>query len=246
MLSWAIVLLAAVTPLVNAGTESKWKVMKGATEIGTVTLLTSSAAARAEWKSTDKSAPQVFIGTGGTVWMRATGGDVDVATLSATMPPRDVAQAMLAPFGPTQLIKTAKDGKVATASYGGAKAAYTYDDKGASKITITSHDGTYIVTRTSLASTNAAASNFTVRPRKSAASRLASLSGDLLGPGDTKVAATAGGRGVGQKGLRLADGGDYEAVEKLENRDAAWSANMDAALTDFQKKGKVGRSRGDD
>ena len=101
----------------------------------------------------------------------------------------------------------------------------------------------YTLTRTSLTSSNADASNFAVRPMKSASSRLARLSGDLLGPSDTSVAATAGGRGVGTKGLKLNDGGDYGAVEKLENRDAAWKEKLATALTEFQKAGKIGKSR---
>ena len=246
MRSVIMVLMAAVTPIINSGTESKWKVTRGAVQLGTVTMLTSGTAGRVEWKANEKSAPEVFIGTQGTIWMRHTGGDVDVATLSATMPPRDVAQALLVAFGNAASSQTqSKDGKVSTFAYGGAKATYAYDDKGASKITIKSGNDTYVVTRTSVAPTNAAASNFAVRPRKGAASRLASLSGGLLGPTDTSVAATAGGRGVGTKGLRLADGGDYESVEKIENRDANWAPKLDKALDDFQKSGKVGRARGE-
>jgi len=102
---------------------------------------------------------------------------------------------------------------------------------------------TPLKTRTSLSTSSADASNFTIRPKKTAASKLARLSGDLLGPSDTSVAATAGGRGVGTKGLKLNDGGDYSAVEKLENRDAAWKEKMGSALSEFQKDGKVGKSR---
>jgi hypothetical protein len=244
MPSVLMVLLAAIAPLVNSGTESKWKVTRGAVQLGTVTLLTSSNAGRVEWKATEKAAPEVFIGTGGKVWMRGSGGDIDVATLSATMPPRDVAQALLVPYGPNSTAQS-KDGKVSTSAYGGAKATYSYDDKGANKITIKSGNDTYVVTRTSIATSSASASNFTVRPRSSTASRLSRLSGDLLGPGNTQVAATAGGRGVGTKGLRLNDGGDYASVEKIENRDANWSANLDKSLEEFQKDGKVGRGRGE-
>ncbi|HJT16384.1 MAG TPA: hypothetical protein VJ853_03305, partial [Thermoanaerobaculia bacterium] len=107
------------------------------------------------------------------------------------------------------------------------------------KVTIDS----YIATRTSLTSSNADASNFAIRPKKGAASRLARLSGDLLGPSDTSVAATAGGRGVGTKGLKLNDGGDYGAVANLENRDAAWKDKLGTALDEFQKEGKVGKAR---
>lgn len=120
-----------------------------------------------------------------------------------------------------------------------APALLRVDPSKETKVTIDS----YVATRTSLTSSNADASNFTIRPKKGSASRLARLSGDLLGPSDTSVAATAGGRGVGTKGLKLADGGDYGAVEKLENRDAGWKDKMGPALDEFQKAGKVGKSR---
>lgn len=101
----------------------------------------------------------------------------------------------------------------------------------------------YKLTRTSMTPSNADASNFAIHPRKSAASRIASLSGGLLGPSSSNVAPTAGGRGAGTKGLKLKDGGDYSAVTALENRDAAWHAKLDDALREFQKDGKVGKER---
>jgi hypothetical protein len=221
-----MVLLAAAAPLLSPGTESKWKVMKGAAQLGTVTVLTSSNATRAEWKTIDKGPAEVFVGTGGKSWMKATGGDIELSTLKADLPERIVIPAFLAPFG------------------GESTAKVESDAKGANKITIKSGKDTYTLTRTSLQSSNADASNFVVRPKSGAASRLARLSGNLLGESDTSVAATAGGRGVGTKGLHLADGGDYDAVEKLENRDANWQKKMDSALEKFQKSGKVGRNRG--
>lgn len=228
MRSLLMVLLAAAAPLLNPGTESKWKVMKGAAQLGTVTVLTSSTATRAEWKTNGKGAPEVFIGTQGKSWMRATGGDVELSTVKADLPQRIIIPALLAPHGGTSTAKADSDAK------------------GATKITIHSGSDTYTLTRISIASSNADASNFTVRPKKTASSRLARLTGDLLGPSDTSVAATAGGRGVGTKGLHLADGGDYDAVEKVENRDANWGRNLDQSLSEFQKSGKVGRSRGDE
>lgn len=222
-----MVLLAAGAPLLNPGTESKWKVMKGAAQLGTITVLTSSSASRAEWKTSDKAAPEVFIGTGGKSWMRTTGGDIEVSALKADLPQRIIVPALLAPYG------------------GASTAKVDADAKGATKLTIKSSAGTYTLTRTSITTSNADASNFAVRPKKTAASRLSRLTGDLLGPSDTSVAATAGGRGVGTKGLHLADGGDYDAVEKLENRDANWDKKLDKSLAEFQHSGKVGRSRGE-
>ncbi len=225
MRNLAMVLLAAAVPLLSPGTESKWKVTKGATQLGNITVLASSSASRAEWKTAEKSPTEIFIGTGGKSWMRTTGGDIEVSTLKADLAQRIVVPALLAPYG------------------GESTAKVESDAKGASKITIKSGGDTYTLTRTSLAQSNADASNFTVRPKKGAAGRIASL-GDLLGPSDTSVAATAGGRGVGTKGLHLSDGGDYDAVEKVENRDAGWQKNLDKVLTEFQKTGKVGRNRG--
>jgi hypothetical protein len=222
-----MVLLAAASPLLSPGTESKWKVMKGAAQLGTITVLTSANATRAEWKVSEKATSEVFIGTGAKSWMRATGGDIELSTLKAGMPERAVIPALLAPYG------------------GSSDAKVESDAKGANKITIKSGSDTYTLTRTSIGSSNADASNFAVRPKSGSASRLAALSGNLLGPSDTSVAATAGGRGVGTKGLHLTDGGDYDAVEKLENRDAHWHSKLDTTLSDFQKKGKVGRDRGD-
>src|SRR2546428_3088619 len=80
------------------------------------------------------------------------------------------------------------------------------------------------------------------RQKKGPPPRLARLSGDLLGPSDTSVSATAGGRGVGTKGVKLNDGGNYDAVAKLENRDATWHEKLDNALAEFQKDGKVGKN----
>ena len=104
--------------------------------------------------------------------------------------------------------------------------------------------GGYVATRTSLVSRNIDASEFTVRPKKTATQRLARLSGDLFGSSTTSGAsATAGGRGAGGSGLKLKDGGDYDQLTKLENRDAAWKTKLDAALAEFQKDGKVGKER---
>jgi hypothetical protein len=214
----ATVALAAPQPLFPGATESKWKVTKGTTAAGTVTLLTGTSGVRAEFRGTAAKAPVViFLGGQGKVWVREPGGDVEAASFQGGVE------------------KTFVPALVFT----DAKAKYTKDDKGASVV----QAGGYTLTRTSLTSSKAAAENFAIRPKKSASSRLASLSGGLLGPSQSNVSATAGGRGVGTKGLKLADGGDYAAVESLENRDAAWAAKMDDALTEFQKEGKIGKSR---
>jgi hypothetical protein len=241
----ALAVLAAIS-LISGNTESKWTVTKGSAPAGTITLLTSGSGARAEWRSPGKPATTVLLGGNGKVWLRTTGGDVELATISASPVENTVAPALLLPFltSPGDAVDL-QEGKPSTYSYRGSKALYTYDAKGPTKIEVKSAGQTYTLTRTSLTNSSADASNFAIRPRRGAASRLARLSGDLLGPSDTSVAATAGGRGVGTKGLKLNDGGDYAAVEKLESRDAAWKEKLDKALTEFQKDGKVGKSRED-
>ena len=243
MRNLVLAVLAAI-PLIAGNTESKWTVSKGSSTVGTITLLTSGSGTRAEWKATGQPATIIFLGGNGKVWVRTSGGDVELATINNSNIENTISPALLLPFTTSSDDAVeSKDGKTSSYAYRGAKATYAYDAKGPSTIDVKSSGQTYTVTRTSLTSTNADASNFVIRPKKGAASRLARLSGDLLGPSDTSVSATAGGRGVGTKGLKLNDGGDYGAVEKLENRDAAWKDQLASALTEFQKDGKVGKSR---
>jgi hypothetical protein len=103
--------------------------------------------------------------------------------------------------------------------------------------------GGYTATRLSLTKVSLDPATFTIRPKKGAAQRLARLSGDLFGPTSSSASATAGGRGVGGSGLKLKDGGNYDALTKLEDRDAGWKTKLDGALTEFQKDGKVGKER---
>ena len=242
MRNLAMVLFATIS-IVGSGTESKWTVTKGSTTLGTITLLTSDNANRAEWKASGQKAATVFLAGQGGVWLRTNGGDVPLSTISADGVENAIVPALLLPFlSSMRDTVELKGDKPSSYSYRGSKASYTSDTKGVNKIEVTSAGQTYTVTRYLLSSSNADASNFAIRPKKGAASRLARLSGNLLGPSDTSVSATAGGRGVGTKGLKLNDGGDYDAVTKLENRDAAWHARLDSALASFQKNGKVGKN----
>jgi len=165
--------------------------------------------ARVEWRDNAKAPARIFLAGNGKLWFRAPGGDVELSTYTG-----------------------AEKSAVAALLASDAKAAYKKDAKGPVSIAI----GGYTLTRSSLSTSKADASNFAVRPRKLS---LASL----LGPSQSTVSATAGGRGVGTKGLKLADGGDYAAVESLENRDAGWAEKLGDALTQFQKEGKVGKER---
>lgn len=211
----AVLVLAAA--LFNTPTETKWTVTKGGTAAGAVTLLTGKSGVRAEFRATPKSPVVVFLGSGNKVWVRESGGDVELAAYKGGVE-KNIVPALL---------------------FTDAKAKYTKDAKGVSQVDVNG----YVAKRTTLAASTADASNFVVRPKKGAATRLARLSGDLLGPSQSTVSATAGGRGVGTKGLKLADGGDYAAVEAIENRDAAWAEKMSDALAEFQKDGKVGKGR---
>jgi hypothetical protein len=208
---------SAAPPLFKTSTESKWSITKGGSAAGTVTLLTSANGLRAEWRASAKSPVIIFLGDHDKVWVRESGGDVELSSHKGGVE-SSIVPALI---------------------YIDAKAKYTRDGKGPSQVEVNG----FVAKRTSFATSNADASNLVVRPKKGAASRLARLSGDLLGPSNSTVSATAGGRGVGTKGLKLADGGDYAAVESLENRDAKWAQKMSDALAEFQKDGKVGKGR---
>jgi hypothetical protein len=235
--------LFAAPPLFTSNSQSKWTVTRASKTIGTVTLLTSAKGTRAEFNPSSGKTT-TFLGGNNSVWMRTGAQDTEIATISATTPESTSAIALLLPFTTTKNDAVeSKDGKVTTYRYRGAKATYTYDSRGASKVDIDEQGTRYTLTRTSFSTSNADASNFAVHPKKGAGSRLAQLSGDLLGASDTSVSATAGTSGVGSKGLKLKDGGDYAAVEGLENRDENWKEKIDSALEEFQKAGKVGKAR---
>lgn len=208
---------AAPQPLFPGATESKWKVTKGSAAAGTVTLLTSATGVRAEWRADAKAPVTIFLGGQGKVWVRETGGDAELAAHKGGIE-NTIVPALV---------------------FTSTTAKYKKDDKGVVEVQV----GGYTLARTSLSTSKADASNFAIHPKKSASSRLASMGG-LLGPSQSNVSATAGGRGAGTKGLKLADGGDYAAVEAVEDRDAKWT-NIEDVLAKFQKEGKIGKERED-
>ena len=210
-------ILAAMAALFPASTESKWDVTKNGKPAGTVTLLTGSAGVRAEYRAGAKSPVVVFLGASEKVWVRESGGDVELSAYNGG------AEKEFVPA----LVHLDDDAKIER------------DAKGPVSVTI----GGYVLKRTSLSPSKADPSNFAVRPKKGASSRLAAISGGLFGSSQSTVSPTAGGRGVGTKGLKLKDGGDYEAVEKIEDRDLAWREALEKELADFQKKGKIGKAR---
>jgi hypothetical protein len=234
---------AATPALFSSPTESKWSVTSGGTTVGTITLLTSPTASRAEWRSDARSPVSVMLAGNGKVWVRTGSSDTPLETMSAMTPQFAVVPALLLPItvGSPDSVTT-KGGKLATYTYrGGVRATYQFDAKGPSVIEVTVAGTKYTATRTSVSASTADASNFTIRSKQGASARLATLSGNLLGPSDTHVSATAGGRGVSGKGMKLNDGGNYDAVLALETRDEKWRAKLDGALTQFQQEGKVGK-----
>lgn len=233
---------AATPALFPTPSESKWSVTKGGASAGTITLLTSSTGTRAEWRTDAKSPVRVLLGGSGKVWVRTNNVDTELETMSAMTPEYAVVPALLLPFTVSVTDKvTTKNGKPASYTYrGGVTASYQFDAKGPSIVDVTVAGTKYTATRTSVSTSNADASNFTIRSKKGASARLAKAT-SLLGPSDSHVSATAGGRGVSGKGMKLNDGGNYDAVLALETRDEKWRAKLDSALTQFQQEGKVGK-----
>ncbi|HEY5611708.1 MAG TPA: hypothetical protein VIL97_10895, partial [Thermoanaerobaculia bacterium] len=158
------------------------------------------------------------------IWVRAVGGDLELAAYKGGI------EKTLAPA----LLYVDPDG------------AYRSDAAGPAAIDLTSSGKKYLFKRTAIgAPVSQDASLYEVRPKKGSAMKMARLAGDLFDTSDSKAAATAGGRGVG-KGTAFSDGGDYAAVDGIEQRDAAWSEKLEEALAEFQQEGKVGPSRGGD
>ena len=237
--AWA----AAPPALFQGATESKWTVSKADAPAGTVTLLTSASGSRAEYRAAPKSPVVVLLGGSGKVWLRVTGGDVELASDKTTGLQKSVLPALMLPYTTATTDKAdVKTGKLTSFAFGSSKATYTYDAKGPAEIVVMSGGTRYVLNRTSHSTSNADASNFAVRPKAGAGSRLARLSGDLFGPSDTSVSATAGGRGVSGKGMKLKDGGNYDALLAVENRDEKWAAKMESVLEEFQRDGKVGKA----
>jgi hypothetical protein len=159
------------------------------------------------------SAPLVFLRVKNETWVRQTGGDVELAGYTGSEE-KSIVPALMAVDPSVEKVLKVNAGTT-----------------------------TYTVTRTSFGPSNADDSNFVVRSKKGSSSKIAKLSGDLFGSSSSGVSATAGGRGVGNSGMKLKDGGDYDAVATLEKRDSAWKGNLDEALKQFQKSGKVGKER---
>lgn len=232
----------AATALFNAPAESKWTVTSGGKQIATVTLLTDGRSVRAEWKSGSGPAI-VFLGGNEKVWVRAQGGDIELASYKGGVE-RGVAPALLLPYTATPIDRvTTEKGKVSSYSFLTSRATYSWDASGLTTVQVSTGPTSYTLTRQStgkLASTDATL--FAIRPKKKAASTIASAAGGLFGTSSTNVSATAGGRGV--SGFKLKDGGDYDAVDKVLTRDDEAKDKLPELLEKFQEEGKVGRAQG--
>lgn len=232
---------AATAPLFSSANESRWEVQERGKAAGTVTLLTDGRSSRAEWSS-GKGAPTVFIATDGKVWVRASGGDVALGDWKGSG--KQVIPALLLPTTSTPRDKVDLAGGHPRAyAFGDSVAAYRFDETGPVSIEVKSGAEHWVLTRKSAVKASSDPSLYEVRAKKGGIGRLAKLSDNLLGPADTSVSATAGGRGV-EKGARFADGGDYNALAAVETTDDEIDASLETELTRFQKEGKVGRSQG--
>lgn len=232
----------AATALFSTPTESKWSVTSGGKQVATMTVLTDGRSVRAEWKAS--GAAIVFLGGSDKAWVRGEGGDVEVATYKGGAE-KAVAPALLLPYLTSTTDKVTNDkGKPASYTFGSSKASYTHDAKGLlSSVAVTAAGTTYTVARLSIGKpTTSSASLYTIRPKKKAATAIASMAGGLFGSSSTNVSATAGGRGV--TGFKLADGGDYTAVDKILTRDDEAKEKIASELDEFQTEGRVGRAQG--
>jgi hypothetical protein len=233
--------LAAAT-LFNTPTESKWSVKSGDAAVGTIVVISDGTHARAEWQPVDRTPQVTVIATDKKLWVSSAGGDVELASFKGGIE-KTILPAFALPVTSSSADKVAmKNGKVDTYSYGTTTATYEHDAKGTLKVVIKSGSRSWTATRTSSSKPQLHATLFEVKPKRAATSRMARLAGDLLGPSDSSVSATAGGRGV-DKGTKFKDGGDYDALEKLEARDEKWDESLAKALSEFQKEGKVGEAK---
>lgn len=244
---FAVLALAAISfaapALFTTPTESKWSVTSGGRHVAALTVLTDGRSVRAEWKSGSDPAV-VFLGGNEKTWVRSQGGDIELASYKGGAE-RMVAPALLLPYmtTPTDRVSTEKS-KVSSYSFLTSKATYTWDASGPARVHVAAGGTTYELSRLSsgkLASSDATL--FAIRPKKKAASTIASAAGNLFGTSSTNVSATAGGRGV--SGFKMKDGGDYEAVDKMLTRDEEAQAKLPEKLEKFQEEGKVGRAQGD-
>lgn len=241
-------LVGAAPPLFRSAAESRFTVTSAGKPVATITVLTDGRSVRAEWKPAAPGTTTVFLGGTDTVWVRTTGGDVELAAYKGGLE-KSLVPALLLPVTTAASDKVeVKGGKVASYAFkagAAVKATYKHDAEGVSQVEVAAGGKTYVLARSTLGRlTVNDPKMFAIRPRKAAATQIARLAGDLFGPSDPKVSATAGARGVG-RGPGFADGGNYDALVQLETLQQERATRMETALQEFQKAGKVGQAQED-
>ncbi len=236
----AVVLAASSKP--PSPSETKWSLTAEKKIVGSITLISDGVKARAEWKSDPQKAAIIFISTAGKIWVKNQGGDLELENYRGGVE-KQLAPLLLPPIVNATKLRSKNNGP-ATHDSGSLKATYRYDADGATSVEILSSGKSWLLSRVSSRNLpSAAPSLFAVSTQKQSTTRIARMAGDLFAPADRSVSATAGAKGV-EAGASFADGGDYAALRKLEERDHQWKSKLEAALEEFQKEGSVGSSKG--
>ena len=223
--------------LFRTPTRSSWTVTKNGAAAGKVELSASGAMVRADWEPASGGAT-TFISREDKVWVRAEGGDSEIA--SAKHPASAFVPALLLPATTTARDRLQESsGKVSVYTFGSSTANYEWDGSGPAKVNVKDGSTTWTLVRSSVKPGAIPAATFEVRAKQGRGGRLASMAGNLLGPSNRDVSATAGVSGVDPKGVRLNDGGDWTALSKAEEMNDEFTADA-KALAEFQKSGKVG------
>jgi hypothetical protein len=240
------VLLAAggafAAALFNAPTESKWTISSGGQQIATATLVSIDGQARLDWTPAGASGIG-FIATDGKLWVRTGSGDVSFDGHKGG-DEMLVAPALLLPTVTSSRDRvTSSDAGVATYRYGSQQATYKYEGKNLKSIEVSAGSQNFTVALVSSGKAIANASLFNVEPRTSRARSLGRMAGGLLGSSDQTHQASAGVSGVDPRGVKLADGGDWDALVAAEEDEDRFRAASGSKLRQFQKEGKVGEGR---
>ena len=244
----AVALLAvavyAAPPLFSSASRSEWTVSDGKATIATATLTTDGTKSRVDWKPTS-GATVTYIARDGKIYVKNSGGDLDLGAHKGSE--KSIVPALLLPTQTAKKDKVTATGAVISAyTFGSSTAAFTNDAKGPQVITVTSGATKYTLKRASLNAGGVTSAMFEITPKPSKLAGLKNIASNAAGLGgesDTSVAASAGASGA-REGVRLADGGDYDAVDALEETDEATQKAREAQAKKFQSEGKVGKSGG--
>ena len=132
----ALLLLLA---LLDTSTKSTWIVTENGETIAAATLFVEANESRVEWRADAPHSSSTFVARDGRLWIRTTRGEIDMARISAITPAYAVAAALLDPL---------KEGQRRS----GVTAKYTYDEKGATAVTVETVAGNkrWVARRTAL------------------------------------------------------------------------------------------------